>query len=202
MPEAARINSSQASASAIGFFEMVVGPDKDPAPGKEGARPGYSGALLKVGLSLKRSVECAVAVIFAVNLLVFFGPFEADVVSGQSGPISNYLGPLVPFIWILWFVFMGAAFHFEVKRAKHVSIQASGILLLFALCALYPLYTFGFRSLVIGLIANMAMIVLLVFLIPALWRVERRASVLLMPIAVWLGIASIWIAADLTKVPF
>lgn len=181
---------------------MSAGHNSDPDRISRGIPARLSDALLKVGLSSKRSIECAVAVICSINLLIFFGPFGADLVSGQSGAISNYLGPLVPFIWLLWFALMGLAFHIEVKRNQRVSLEASGILLLFVLCALYPVYTFGFRSLIIGLIANIFMVTLLIFLVAALWWAARIVSALLLPIAVWLVVASIWILADMAKIPF
>jgi tryptophan-rich sensory protein len=137
-----------------------------------------------------------------LNILIFTIPFAADTKSSATGPISSILGPLVPFIWIILFGFMGAASYFFEKSNNFINKKVNLIQFLIVLCALYPIYTLGFRSELIGLYGNLTTLISSIFLIKHLWIKSLISALLIMPTTIWLILASIWLSYEVLGLSF
>lgn len=162
----------------------------------------FEAPLAMVARSLPASVGAALAIVLLTNAVIFWTPLGFDTQSDGDGPISTILGPLVPFIWIVWFCAMGAAYHVTAREMGGVTRDARLIVVLAIVCALYPLYTLGFQSRWIGLIANIAIGVLTAVIAARLWTRARFGAFLLVPIIGWAGIASVWVVMSILGRPF
>lgn len=147
--------------------------------------------------ALRTSIALSVAVVLSVNAMIFASPLEFDTGSDGDGPISSILGPLLPFIWIVWFVGMGGALHVITRHYNEAPREFWLIVLMLAACAAYPLYTAGFESLWIGLAANLIIAFLDGYIVFRLWSQSRIAALLILPIIPWLLFASTWIIFNL-----
>ncbi len=125
-----------------------------------------------------------------------------DIDTDPGGPIASLLGPYLPVVWAVWFAGIGAAFALIWRRDEGFSTEVNLLIALFCLCALYPLYTLGFRSRAIGLIGNMIGGVLDAFIVVRLSRIDRIAALCVAPIVPWLVLASVWLIFDIRGVPF
>ena len=96
----------------------------------------------------------------------------------------------IAFIWCVLFACMAVARR-ELVRACAPRELRMTLLVVFGLCATYPAYTLGLRDDLIGEAANVALFVLSVRLIVRSAAVSRRAAVPLVPLALWLGFASV-----------
>jgi tryptophan-rich sensory protein len=152
--------------------------------------------------SLLRSVLFSICICIFLNILIFTIPFAADTKSSATGPISSILGPLVPFIWIILFGFMGAASYFFEKSNNFINKKVNLIQFLIVLCALYPIYTLGFRSELIGLYGNLTTLISSIFLIKHLWIKSLISALLIMPTTIWLILASIWLSYEVLGLSF
>lgn len=152
--------------------------------------------------SLLRSILFSICICTFLNILIFTIPFAADTKSSATGPISSILGPLVPFIWIILFGFMGAASYFFEKSNNFINKKANLIQFLIVLCAIYPIYTLGFRSELIGLYGNLTTLISSIFLIKHLWIKSLISALLIMPTTIWLILASIWLSYEVLGLSF
>lgn len=155
-----------------------------------------------VARSLPASIGAALAIVLLSNAAIFWTPLGFDTQSDGDGPVAAVLGPLIPFIWTVWFGAMGAAYHETARAMGGVTIDAQFIAVLAIVCALYPLYTLGFQSRWIGLVANIAIGAFTAVIVMRLWSRARLGAYLLVPIIGWLMIASVWVVLSILGRPF
>jgi tryptophan-rich sensory protein len=79
----------------------------------------------------------------------------------------------------------------ELNRVNGSRLEKTGLIVLFSLCALYPFYTGGLQSDLIGEIANVALEAVALGLGARYVRHAPRAAVWLVPLCLWLGFASL-----------
>lgn len=163
---------------------------------------GRQGPMTLVARSLPASVGAALAIILLTNAAIFLTPLGFDTQTDGEGPIAKVLGPLIPFVWTAWFCAMGAAYHLTARAMGGVTTEARLIAGLAVVCALYPLYTLGFESRWIGLIANIVIAAFTAGLVMRLWSRARLGAYLLVPIIGWLMIASVWVVLSILGRPF
>jgi benzodiazapine receptor len=151
--------------------------------------------------SLLHSVFFSISLCVILNILIFTIPFATDTKSSAHGPISSILGPLVPFVWIILFGLMGAASYF-FEQSKSSVEKLNLIQMLIVFCAIYPIYTMGFRSEFIGLCGNLITLLYTIFVIKTLFQKSFNSALLLIPVSIWLILASIWLSYELRGLAF
>ena len=62
---------------------------------------------------------------------------------------------------------------------------------------LYPLYTFGFSSLIAGLLGNIAVAILGIYTISVIYKSSARAALLVTPVVIWLAGATFYVVLQL-----
>lgn len=148
-------------------------------------------------VSLSVNLLLAVGSALAINTVVF-GLFLAGDVPEPAESVSFAPpGAVIGAVWVGLFAMMGAArwaLNSSGERAENVKRWIC-ILLLF--CVAYPFYTLGLTSELLGFFGNLATIALTVFVVARAWRFSRTASILLMPIVVWVSFATVIILAEL-----
>ena len=97
---------------------------------------------------------------------------------------------------------MGAASYFFEKSNNFINKKVNLIQFLIVLCALYPIYTLGFRSELIGLYGNLTTLISSIFLIKHLWIKSLISALLIMPTTIWLILASIWLSYEVLGLSF
>lgn len=149
------------------------------------ARTGIRGSLLGAVLAL------------GVNLVIQLADWgEEPAGTPYPGPINGVIYAIVPFVWIGLFAAMGTAM--LRLRAQGLPRQALAVGVLLANCALYPVYTLGFTSRELGLAGNGLTAVLAAFAIGIMVERAPRLALLLLPVIVWVSLASVGLVAVMT----
>ena len=146
---------------------------------------------LQESISTTRTLAVAamsIALSLAVNALVFALGWNESSDTGDPGWAPP--GWVVGGIWVVLFGLMGAA----TQVARSNSIRSALIVLIVA-CAIYPLYTGGLQSEAVGLVGNVATLMLAaVLLTMSVQRGERVVGLMLVPL-----VARLIFAAFLTS---
>lgn len=116
----------------------------------------------------------------------------------DPGPVNRVIFQIVPFVWLGLFAAMGAAAALLRAPSGQLTPASMVVLCLLVNCALYPVYTNGFRSEDAGLAGNYATALLTVLAAALAWPRSRWASVLTVPVAIWVTLASIGLYATQT----
>ena len=152
-----------------------------------GDRPAIRGSLLGALLA------------FGVNLgIQLFGVGEEPAGAGYPGPVNAVIYQIVPFVWIGLFAAIGTAWFLLRAGGRSSAVPAAAAALLLANCALYPVYTLGFSSRELGLAGNGLTAVLAAFAIGAALERCPRAALLMVPVVIWVALASIGLVAVMT----
>lgn len=132
-----------------------------------------------------------------VNLVIqLAGWGEEPAGTAYPGPVNSVIYAIVPFVWIGLFAAMGTALFALRARGMMRPARAVGVLL--ANCALYPVYTLGFSSRALGLAGNGLTAVLAAFAIGMMVERAPRLAPLIVPVIVWVALASIGLVAVMT----
>ncbi|KKB07744.1 tryptophan-rich sensory protein [Devosia chinhatensis] len=143
----------------------------------------------------------AVALAVLANLYILLArPFGATegIPIDQTGPIGAIIGAIVPYVWLFLFAGMGSSFWLIVREQRQMPRQAWLVILLIALCVLYPVYTGSLNVPQIALAGNGVVIAVAALAILRLWPASRLAALLLFPVIAWVGLASLALVALLT----
>jgi tryptophan-rich sensory protein len=133
------------------------------------------------------NVTGATLLVLLLNGLIFSLGWQ-----DRSPSAPAFLPPpiVIALVWLGLFPCMACA-RWELNRATTGRVEKVSLLVLFALCATYPLYTGGLRSDVVGETANVALCLMTLGLIVRYRRSAPRAAVFLIPLALWLAFASV-----------
>ena len=135
----------------------------------------------KTGLIL--NIALALGLVFAVNAFIFFvNPGEES----RTAPASPVPGYVIGIIWTILFLAMAIARWQALRSADPSRKLPSLILALILLCAAYPLYTVGLRSLSVGIAGNILTGIFALWIALRAWRPARAVALLLAPVILWL----------------
>lgn len=134
---------------------------------------------------IKSLITCVAGFSLAIGGLIV-GLYAVGVLpEANPGPLPGWVGSAV---WT--FLFISLAIAFWIIR-RHPDLARS-IVLFAGLCLAYPFYTFGFQSLALGLIGNLATFAAAAALILKLRSTSRVAAAFVAPVLPWLLFAT-WI---------
>jgi len=140
--------------------------------------------------SLVLNLLLSLGLVLLMNGLIFsFGWGTGSTT--HSKPWFNPPDYLVGLVWTGLFALMAIARWMMNFPSKTSPAQARNwITLLIGFCLLYPLYSLALNSFIGGLIGNLATIVFASFTIVRVWSISQLASVLIMPVVLWVAIAT------------
>ena len=171
--------------------------------------PKNSGDLLRMITKIVTPVSLGalggMSIAILTNALIFglgYGEGGQTISDFEAGQINTIIFAIVPFVWLFLFAAMGAAFMEVRLAAGRFGLAGILIAILMANCALYPVYTLGFSSSDAGLLGNYATALLAIFIIGWTWPISRTAALLLIPIPIWVTLASIGLYLNQTGRPF
>lgn len=141
--------------------------------------------------SLAIHVLVAILVTLAINGLLFglgwAGP-PADAARG------NWLLPpgwVVGAVWMVLLSLLAVAYWWLASAEEPDARRlAPWVVVLIAFCLAYPFYTFGFRSIAMAIIGDVATIAGAAVLARRARRSSRLASALILPVVVWVSYAT------------
>ncbi len=140
----------------------------------------------------------AVAIAVACNLYIFvLRPFGAasGIDLAETGPLGTLITLIVPYVWLFLFAGMGTAFWLLVRGQERVPAPAWLIVVLVMLCAGYPIYTANLNSATLGLAGNFAVVTVAGMIVGRLWPITRLGAMLIVPVIVWVSLASVGLLA-------
>jgi tryptophan-rich sensory protein len=133
--------------------------------------------------------------------LALFGDESLGV---DSQILPRYVPPgwLVGSVWVVLFAMLGLA-RWRLRRSgSQAGLQGARWTLAFVVvCALYPLYTLGLRSLAAGFVGNLGTAVFAVALSLRVKRVDNLSAGIFALVVGWLCYATLAIAAQLGWLP-
>ena len=97
-------------------------------------------------------------------------------------------------VWTLLYILMGIALFLVFRKTKENKLAALGSLIFvihLILNASWSIIFFGFKMIPLAFTNIVLLWLLIVFLIFAFWRVDKRASMLLWPYLIWVSFASV-----------
>lgn len=146
---------------------------------------------------LLRNVILIVGLVIVANAFVFCLGWDK---AGSSRIEAEFAPPgyVVGVVWTGLFVLMAVARWLIVKsRGINAAAHARLVTILAVLCFLYPFYTLGLSSQIMGLVGNAAVILLAGWTI---WQVKsssKTAAALLSAVVLWVSFASLIIIREL-----
>lgn len=147
--------------------------------------------------SLLRNLILIGGLIIVANAIVFSLDWDK---AGTSQIEAEFAPPgyVVGVVWVGLFVLMAVARWLVIKsRSLNSAAHAQLITILAVLCFLYPFYTLGLSSQLMGLIGNVVIILLTSWTI---WQVKsssKPAAALLSAVVLWVSFASVIIIREL-----
>lgn len=143
--------------------------------------------------ALALNLALALTLVSLVDLgLLAWGQAGRDL--PPPGPLIGAVpGLVVGAVWTVLFCAIAVAkwrinAHLPAPAARRA---ANGLVFLLLICAAYPIYTGGLRSLEIGLAGNVATFALAAFVLARTLRVEPRSGLAPAAVMAWLGFASL-----------
>ena len=126
-----------------------------------------------------------------MNGLIFAMGWQDQSTSGR-GLLPP--GWVIGLVWVGLFGGLGVAYWRLDRQGLNGAQGRRRIIWLAVWCLAYPLYTAGLSSRSLGLLGNVATVVLAALLAASLWRRERTSATLVALIAVWVVYATLGLA--------
>jgi tryptophan-rich sensory protein len=105
----------------------------------------------------------------------------------------EWVDGIVGFAWIFLFACMGVSASLLFRSGTPSGkFHACWVLSLLGVCLLYPLYTFGMKA-GPGLVGNIVVLLLTIAVIVLVLKSSLKAAFLLIPTALWLAVASVYL---------
>ena len=147
--------------------------------------------------SLLKNAALIVGLIIIANAVVFSLGWDkagANQIEAEFSPPGYVVGV----VWVVLFVLMAVARWLIVKsRSVNAAAHARLITILAVLCFLYPFYTLGLSSRILGLIGNGIIILLAGWMIRRIKSSSKTAAALLSAVILWVAFASVIIIREL-----
>jgi len=139
------------------------------------------------------------AIAFIVAALANAVVFALNRGEDLAAPTYPFMPPgyVIGIVWVCLFLFLGAARWLVLgdgDRPYRGGLWIWGLLLI---CAAYPVYTLGLRSLDIGLAGNIATAILSIWIALHIRRRSRLAAALVSMVAVWVTFAGFLIVEQM-----
>jgi tryptophan-rich sensory protein len=158
---------------------------------------GWIGWLISAGGAVLLAVLANVYILLARPFGATLGiPIE------QTGPVGNVISIIVPYVWLFLFAGMGTSFWLLARKYRHMSGRAGLVVALVLICVGYPFYTGSLNQPIIALIGNAVVVLLAAVAVWSIWPVSRLAAGLLLPVIAWVSLASVALAALITRQRF
>lgn len=107
-------------------------------------------------------------------------------------------GALVGGVWLTLYFLMSYARWYLNKFSDTKSIEIKKLITnLLIWCSLYPFYTFAIDSAYGGIVGNTGIFVISLFIIIKSWKLNRKVSLLILPVLFWITFASTIILSEL-----
>jgi len=98
-------------------------------------------------------------------------------------------------VWVGLTALLGlSAYRLARTQGTFRNRYTNRLLVLVALIWTYPLYTFGFQSLLAGLIGNIVVAAFAGYVVTYSWKESHQAALLVTPIIGWLSVATFYIS--------
>jgi len=152
----------------------------------------------KPPLGPARTIIAAAGIAVLLNAgLVLFGD-ESLGVGSQVLPIFTPPGWLVGGVWVVLFALLGLVRWRMVRLGSAAGrLGARWTIVFVVLCALYPVYTLGLRSLFAGFIGNIGTAIFAVALGFRVRRIDNSSAWVFALVVAWLCYATLAITAQL-----
>ena len=147
-------------------------------------------------LSLILNLVIAVGICLAINALVFGLGWDVSDTPTHEVTFAPP-GWLVGAVWVFLFALIGISRGVLNKFGEKSKSAKKWLIVLLLFCFAYPIYTLGLSSEIMGLIGNLGVIALTIFIISQTWKLSKLASFLIMPIILWVSFATVIILAEL-----
>jgi tryptophan-rich sensory protein len=145
-------------------------------------------------IRLMLTVAATVGVCLVLNVLIFSLGWDKDAAPGTLLPQGATIG----MIWIVLFALLGAARWCLAEAGTADGDEARlRVDILLTNCALYPFYTLGLSSQVLGLGGNVVTLWVAGRALLSACQVSRLATLLLLPVLPWVAFATIGVMHDL-----
>ncbi len=146
-----------------------------------------------------RGAGLGIGIGFVVNLaIIVTGVGEEAPDAADPGPVNSVIYAIVPFVWLGLFAAMATAILMLRALGREAALPTVAAVVLLVNCALYPVYTLGFQSMPLGLAGNVLTAILAAFAAGAAARLSSVAAALLLPVTIWVLLASIGLVAVMT----
>ena len=98
-------------------------------------------------------------------------------------------------VWVGLTALLGLSAHRLARTQGTFRNRYTGrLLVLVALIWTYPLYAFGFHSLLAGLIGNIVVAIFAGYVVAYSWKASNQAALLVTPIIGWLSVATFYVS--------
>lgn len=137
------------------------------------------------------------AAIVSVALIVLLpgGEGSIDQLLPSAGPLGALISTVVPYVWLALFAGLGAAFWLVQGTAPNLTWAGGSLLLLVALCSVYPMVGAGLTEPSFAIVGNIAVIIAALIVQGLCRPVSRKAALLVTPVWVWASIATAGLVA-------
>ena len=140
------------------------------------------------------TVAGAIGVCILLNVVIFSLGWDQDDVPGTLSPPGASIGA----IWVVLFALMSVA---RWRLAETGTIRGDEarqrVDVLLANCALYPFYTVGLSSQILGLAGNIVTLWLAGWTLCGAMRVSRAAVLCVLPVIPWVAFATVGVVQEL-----
>ncbi len=150
--------------------------------------------LTKTRGGLACSVAVAVLLAALCNLLITLAGWDDNAGTEVVPAGWEWVDPIVGYVWLGLFAVMATAAWLVYSSGRPTAVRDGRVVVgLMAVCLLYPVYTLGMQS-VPGLVGNFAVVGLTVAAASVIRRSSAVAAGMLVPVAVWVSVATVYLA--------
>jgi tryptophan-rich sensory protein len=163
-------------------------------------RPGRDGSGLAISIAIAVALASAVS---AVLILVLPGDDGGlDDQLAANGPISALIASAVAFVWPCLFAGLGFSYWLVARTAQRSNSALVGLLLLVAVCILYPLATYAITAPELIILGNSATIVLVTIVAWQCHEVSPLSGLFPALTGLWVTFATLALIALSLQTPF
>jgi tryptophan-rich sensory protein len=139
-------------------------------------------------------VASAVALAALCNLLIVLAGWEGNDGLNAVPAGWEWVDQIVGYVWLGLFAGMATAAWLVYSSGRPTAVRDGRVVVgLMTVCFLYPVYTLGMQA-VPGLVGNVAVLALTVAATAIIRRSSALAAGMLVPVAVWLSLATVYLA--------
>jgi tryptophan-rich sensory protein len=162
-----------------------------------------TGSEQRAGLLLAMAAGALVACLVSVILIVLLpgGSGSIDRRLPESSPLGALISAIVPFVWVGLFAALGAASWLLSRRRRGPGIEGKSVLGVGLLCCVYPIAFSLTDNVMLTIAGNLAVCLAAMTSAALCWRRSRIAAALVIPVALWVGVATVGLVGLLPDRP-